>query len=103
MTDQGPFPTGDALDGLVARLLDCGGALSQMIGRMKEFEASGLSSPDSGRRRREAATAGIASRPSIPGRPSRLLRLGRLSNLGSAAALGSELLDGGASDVLLFD
>jgi hypothetical protein len=46
MTDQDAFPTPDALDVLVAQLLDCGGALSQMIGRMQEFEASGLSSPD---------------------------------------------------------
>lgn len=46
MTDQHAFPTADALDALVARLLDCGGALSQIIGRMEEFNASGLSSSD---------------------------------------------------------
>lgn len=46
MTDQRSFPTADALDALVAQLLDCGGALSQMIAGMQEFEASGQSSPD---------------------------------------------------------
>ena len=46
MTDQSAFPTADALDALVANLLDCGGALSQMISGMQEFEASGMSSPD---------------------------------------------------------
>ena len=46
MTDQAAFPTADALDALVARLLDCGAALSQIVGRMQEFEVSGLSSPD---------------------------------------------------------
>jgi hypothetical protein len=39
-------PTADALDALIAQLLACGGALSQIIGRMRGFEASGLSSPD---------------------------------------------------------
>jgi len=46
MTDQRSSPAADALDGLVAQLLDCGGALSQIIASMQEFEASGLSSPD---------------------------------------------------------
>lgn len=46
MTDQDASPTRDALDALVAQLLACGGPLSQMIGRMEEFKASGLSSPD---------------------------------------------------------
>ena len=46
MTDQDVCPTGDALDALIAQLLACGGALSQIIGHMREFEASGLSSPD---------------------------------------------------------
>jgi len=46
MTDQRSFPAADALDGLVAQLLDCGGALSQIIARMQECEAMGLSSPD---------------------------------------------------------
>lgn len=46
MTDQTTSPTAHALDALVAQLLDCGGALSQIIGRMRQFEASGLSAPD---------------------------------------------------------
>ncbi len=46
MTDQPAFPTADALDALVAQLLGCGGAINQIIGRMQEFQASGLSSPD---------------------------------------------------------
>jgi hypothetical protein len=46
MTDQDGSPTVDALDTLVAQLLDCGAALSQIIGHMQAFEASGLSSPD---------------------------------------------------------
>jgi hypothetical protein len=46
MTDQDVDPTGDALDALIAQLLACGGALSQIIGHMREFEASGLSAPD---------------------------------------------------------
>lgn len=41
-----PSRTPDALDALVAQLLECGGALSQIVGHMREFEASGLSSPD---------------------------------------------------------
>jgi hypothetical protein len=46
MTDQRAFPTADALDAVVAQLLNCRGALNQIIGRMQEFEASGVSSPD---------------------------------------------------------
>lgn len=46
MTDQDASPSVDELDALVSQLLACGGPLSQMIGHMAEFEASGLSSPD---------------------------------------------------------
>jgi hypothetical protein len=46
MTAHNARPTPDALDALVAQLLDCGAVLSQMIGSMQEFEASGLSLPD---------------------------------------------------------
>lgn len=46
MTDNEAVPNADALDELVAQLLDCGGPLSQIIGSMHEFEASGLSAPD---------------------------------------------------------
>jgi hypothetical protein len=46
MTDQDASPSVDALDALVAQLLACGGPLSQMIGHMAKFEASGLPSPD---------------------------------------------------------
>jgi hypothetical protein len=46
MTYQDESPGADALDALVAQLLACGGALSQIIGRMQEYESSGLSSPD---------------------------------------------------------
>lgn len=46
MTDQPAFPIADALDALVDQLLDCGGALSQIIGGMQEAGASGLSSPN---------------------------------------------------------
>jgi hypothetical protein len=46
MTDQDASPNAGALDALVAQLLHCGGALSQMIGGMQEFQASGASSPD---------------------------------------------------------
>jgi hypothetical protein len=46
MNNHDASPTADALDALVAELLACGGPLSQMIGRMHEAEASGLSSPD---------------------------------------------------------
>jgi hypothetical protein len=45
VSSQGTSPAGDALDALIAQLLDCGGVLSQIIGHMCEFEASGLSSP----------------------------------------------------------
>ena len=46
MTDHDVSPTADALDALVHQLLACGGSLSQIVGRMQEVEASGLSSPD---------------------------------------------------------
>jgi hypothetical protein len=46
MHDQDASRTQDALDALVGQLLACGGPLSQIISRMQEFEASGLSSPD---------------------------------------------------------
>ncbi|HUA47446.1 MAG TPA: hypothetical protein VMA77_19580 [Solirubrobacteraceae bacterium] len=46
MTDQDASPTADPLDALLDQLLACGAALSQIIGRMQEFEASGLSSPN---------------------------------------------------------
>jgi hypothetical protein len=46
MTNQDPCPAHPAVDALVAQLLACGGALSQIISHMSEFEASGLSSPD---------------------------------------------------------
>ena len=46
MTSQNTSPAADALDALVAELLACGGVLSQIISHMYEFEASGLSSPD---------------------------------------------------------
>lgn len=47
MTDQSPpQPPAAPLDELVANLLDCGGALSQMISHMVAFEASGKGSPD---------------------------------------------------------
>jgi hypothetical protein len=36
----------DAVDQLVAELLDCGGVLSQIISHMVQFEASGRSAPD---------------------------------------------------------
>jgi len=45
MTDHDVGPTGDALDALVAQLLACGGALSQIIGHMREFEASACPRP----------------------------------------------------------
>lgn len=47
MTDQDASPNADALDALIVQLLACGGALSQIIGHMQEFEASGLASPGS--------------------------------------------------------
>jgi hypothetical protein len=46
MNDHDASPTADALDALVAQLLACGGPLSQIIGRMHEVQAAGLSSPD---------------------------------------------------------
>ena len=46
MTDQEPSPTPDLLDVLVDQLLACGAPISQMMARMQEAEASGLSSPD---------------------------------------------------------
>jgi|SRR5579884_378145 len=36
----------DPVDQLVTHLLDAGGVLSQIVGRMVEFEASGRSAPD---------------------------------------------------------
>ena len=44
MTKQldGQHSAPDALDELVTQLLECGGALSQMINHMVKFEASGL-------------------------------------------------------------
>jgi hypothetical protein len=44
MTNQldGFQPPPDPLDELVTQLLDCGGALSQMICHMAKYEASGL-------------------------------------------------------------
>jgi hypothetical protein len=46
MTDQESAPTPDVLDVLVDQLLACGAPISQIMARMQEFEASGLSSPD---------------------------------------------------------
>ena len=46
MTDQESAPTRDVLDVLVDQLLACGAPISQIMARMQEFEASGLSSPD---------------------------------------------------------
>ena len=46
MDNQHARPTPDALDALIAQLLDCGGVLSQMIGHMQAFDSSGLSSPE---------------------------------------------------------
>jgi len=46
MTSQPTSPAADALDALIAELLECGGALSQIISSMYEFKASGRSSPD---------------------------------------------------------
>lgn len=46
MTDQDAAPTADVLDALVDQLLACAAPISQMMARMHEFEASGLSSPD---------------------------------------------------------
>ena len=36
----------DPLDELVTQLLECGGALSQIISRMTQFQAAGRSAPD---------------------------------------------------------
>jgi hypothetical protein len=41
--DPFPLADGDALDELVTQLLACGAVLSQLIGRMVEFEAAGRS------------------------------------------------------------
>jgi hypothetical protein len=46
MTDHEAAPTPDVLDVLVDQLLACGAPISQMMASMHEFEASGLSSPD---------------------------------------------------------
>jgi hypothetical protein len=46
MTDQEAVPTPDLLDVLVDQLLACGAPISQMMARMQESVASGLSSPD---------------------------------------------------------
>jgi hypothetical protein len=46
MTDQEVAPTPDLLNVLVDQLLACGAPISQMMAGMKQFEASGLSSPD---------------------------------------------------------
>jgi hypothetical protein len=46
MNDHDPPLGADALDALIAQLLDCGGALSQIISHMQAYEASGMSSPD---------------------------------------------------------
>lgn len=46
MTNHDASPAADALDALIAQLLDCGGALSQMIGAMEQFQESDMSSPD---------------------------------------------------------
>jgi len=46
MADQGDPPKPDAaLDELVTRLLECGAVLSQIVGHMVQFEASGRSAP----------------------------------------------------------
>lgn len=46
MTNHLDSAKSDALDVLITQLLDCGGVLSQMIGRMVQFDAAGKSSPD---------------------------------------------------------
>ena len=46
MNDQEAAPTPDVLDVLVDQLLACGAPISQMMARMHEFDAAGLSSPD---------------------------------------------------------
>jgi len=47
--DRSPscHPAAGPLDELVIQLLDCGGALSQIISRMVSFQAAGRSAPDS--------------------------------------------------------
>jgi hypothetical protein len=47
MTDHlSSSPPGDALDDLTDQLLECGGALSQIVGHMIKSQASGRSAPD---------------------------------------------------------
>src|SRR5438552_522631 len=47
MSDQHEFShPPDPLDRLATALLECGGVLSQIVGRMVEFEAAGRSVPD---------------------------------------------------------
>jgi hypothetical protein len=46
MTDQEAASIPDVLDVLVDQLLACGAPISQMMVRMQEYEASGLSSSD---------------------------------------------------------
>jgi hypothetical protein len=46
MTDQDGSPTPDLLDVFVDQILACGAPISQMMARMQEAEAWGLSSPD---------------------------------------------------------
>jgi hypothetical protein len=46
MIDSEETPTPDLLDVLVEQLLACGAPISQMMARMHECEAAGLSSPD---------------------------------------------------------
>jgi hypothetical protein len=46
MTDQEASSTPDVLDVFVDQILACGAPISQMMARMHEHEASGLSSPD---------------------------------------------------------
>ena len=47
MTDQRDSPNPpDALDALVTNLLECGGALSQIISHMVRIQAGGRSAPD---------------------------------------------------------
>lgn len=46
MTDHVSSPPPDALDDLVAQLLECGGVLSQIISSMIEFQSSGRSAPE---------------------------------------------------------
>jgi hypothetical protein len=47
MSDQHESsPPPDPLDRLATALLECGGVLSQIVGRMVEFDAAGRSAPD---------------------------------------------------------